>query len=143
MVLARPWIWTTKTRSRRRRFDLLVPYHQRVVLRGYYVGYRVLTFECASKQTPLTLRGPTNRWTGAAGACFALSLVRRSLDEYAPPGQLRRWAAIFDANEISSVHHVLISGLSAVARATEERHSIMRYQRKHKDRWRHSEVICA
>jgi hypothetical protein len=34
----------------------------------------------------------TNRWTGAAGACFASNMVRRRLDEFAPPGQLKRWA---------------------------------------------------
>jgi hypothetical protein len=33
----------------------------------------------------------TNRWTGAAGACFASSLVRRRLNEIAPPGQLKRY----------------------------------------------------
>jgi hypothetical protein len=39
-------------------------------------------------------RRPTNRWTRAAGACFASRLVRRCLNEIAPPRQLRRWAAI-------------------------------------------------
>jgi hypothetical protein len=33
-------------------------------------------------------RGRTTHWTGAAGACFASSLVRRRLNEFAPPGQL-------------------------------------------------------
>jgi hypothetical protein len=40
-------------------------------------------------------RAPTTRWTGAAGACFASNLVRRRLREFAPPGQLRRWAATY------------------------------------------------
>jgi hypothetical protein len=33
----------------------------------------------------------TNRWTGAAVARFASSLGRRSLNEFAPPGQLKRY----------------------------------------------------
>jgi len=33
----------------------------------------------------------TNRWTGAAVARFASTLVRRRLNEIAPPGQLKRW----------------------------------------------------
>jgi hypothetical protein len=33
-------------------------------------------------------RRTTTRWTGAAGACFASGLVRRRLNEIAPPGQL-------------------------------------------------------
>src|SRR5262245_18177482 len=32
----------------------------------------------------------TNRWTRAAGACFASRPVRRCLNELAPPRQLRR-----------------------------------------------------
>src|SRR5882724_8746595 len=38
-------------------------------------------------------RGITTRWTGAAGACFASNLVRRRLNEIAPPGQLNCWGA--------------------------------------------------
>ena len=38
-------------------------------------------------------RRRTNRWTRAAGACFASSLVRRYLIEFAPPRQLRRSTA--------------------------------------------------
>jgi hypothetical protein len=34
------------------------------------------------------VRHPTTRWTGAAGACFASNLMRRRLNEIAPPGQL-------------------------------------------------------
>jgi len=36
----------------------------------------------------------SNRWTGAAVAHFASSLVRRCLNEFAPPRQLNRWASI-------------------------------------------------
>jgi len=36
---------------------------------------------------------PANRWTRAAGACFASSVVRRRLNEFAPPGQLHRYVA--------------------------------------------------
>ena len=36
--------------------------------------------------------GPTNRWTRAAGACFSTCLVRRCLNEFAPPRQLNRYA---------------------------------------------------
>jgi len=38
-------------------------------------------------------RRPTNRWTGAAVAYFSTRLVRRKLNEIAPPGQLNRWAS--------------------------------------------------
>jgi hypothetical protein len=47
--------------------------------------------------------GRTNRWTGAAVARFASSLVRRSLNEFAPPGQLNRSAA---ANETKRARFV-------------------------------------
>src|SRR5439155_7784585 len=33
------------------------------------------------------------RWTRPAGACFVTNLVRRCLNEFAPPRQLRRWVA--------------------------------------------------
>ena len=36
----------------------------------------------------------TNRWTGAAGVCFASNSVRRRLREIAPPGQLCRYAIV-------------------------------------------------
>ena len=39
-------------------------------------------------------RDPTTRWTGAAGACSASSLVRRRVNEIAPPGQLKRSALV-------------------------------------------------
>jgi hypothetical protein len=40
----------------------------------------------------------TSRWTGAAVACFASSLVRRRLREIAPPGQLKRWVSFLQMN---------------------------------------------
>src|ERR1700730_13765150 len=40
-------------------------------------------------------RRRTNRWTGAAGACFASNLVGRRLNEIAPAGQLERYALAF------------------------------------------------
>ena len=45
--------------------------------------------DCASpsRRAKISTRR-TNRWTGAAGACFASNLVRRRLRENAPPGQL-------------------------------------------------------
>jgi hypothetical protein len=36
--------------------------------------------------------GPTTRWTGAAGA-WSIIIDPARLNEFAPPGQLRRWAA--------------------------------------------------
>jgi hypothetical protein len=38
-------------------------------------------------------RRRTNRWTGAAVGCFVTSKMRRRLNEFAPPGQLKRSAA--------------------------------------------------
>jgi hypothetical protein len=41
-------------------------------------------------QTSATSQGSKQRWTGAAVARFASKLVRRGLNEFAPPGQLGR-----------------------------------------------------
>ena len=49
-------------------------------------------------------RSRTNRWTGAAVACFASNLVPRRLNEIAPPGQLRRYAA----NVVMLKRHVFL-----------------------------------
>ena len=46
---------------------------------------------------------PTNRWTGAAGACFASNLARRRLNEIAPPGQLQRWVQLLESHRVKSI----------------------------------------
>src|SRR5258707_6707570 len=45
---------------------------------------------------PLNLKARLSsyHWTRAAGACFASSLVRRCLIEFAPLRQLHRWVAL-------------------------------------------------
>jgi len=66
-----------------------------------YTHYEVVTLnqiiDVAATREPeieiLGSAGATNRWTRAAGACFASLLVRRGLIEFAPPRQLKRWAA--------------------------------------------------
>src|SRR5439155_401457 len=73
---------------------------RRVLARGW-VGFGTLILELYWRTPralvmygkPATMQGGlTNRWTRAAGACFASSLVRRCLIEIAPPRQLNRWA---------------------------------------------------
>ena len=39
-------------------------------------------------------RQPNKSLTGAAGVCFASNVVRRALNENAPPGQLKRWISL-------------------------------------------------
>jgi hypothetical protein len=63
---------------------------------GAFVGqyFRTRNGQTSEFHDDVSLSVPrrTTRWTGAAVACFASSLVRRSLNEVAPPGQLRRSA---------------------------------------------------
>jgi hypothetical protein len=51
--------------------------------------------------------GLTTRWTGAAVARFASSLVRRDLNEIAPPGQLRRYAFSRFSKEMKTLGSIL------------------------------------
>jgi hypothetical protein len=60
----------------------------------YFVGFANLltvNFDKRAFETPRYTRDAIQQiiWTGAGGACFLTGLVRRSLNEIAPPGQLR------------------------------------------------------
>src|SRR6185295_11151887 len=69
----------------------------RVLCSWRFLGLAVLItrgVRLRPRQTRLAQRQhPTNRWTGAAVACFLTSQVRRGFREIAPPGQLRRSGA--------------------------------------------------